>query len=90
MPKRKRTATVKMLLLVEMEISEKSIPTGHYLLPRALDHFREAVQPANEYGLVISAATREDIAPFLESVLTTEPPYCIVQQVSKPGSKKGD
>lgn len=90
MPRRKRTGRVKMLLVVEMEVSEKNLPHGHWILPRALDHFREATQPSNEYGLTLYAATREDLAPFMDSVLTREPPYCIVQQVSNPSSKKGD
>ena len=49
--------TVRVLLVAEMEIRDVPNPDGE--VQARLDAFREAVQPANEYGITIYRAPHQ-------------------------------
>lgn len=52
---------IKLLLIGELEVAEGN-PLADALAK--LDAFREAVQPAAEYGITLYQATLEDLAAF--------------------------
>jgi hypothetical protein len=53
--------TIKLLLIAEIDVAEGNPLAGAIA---TLDAFREAVQPAVEYGITLYQATARDLADF--------------------------
>ena len=62
-----------MKVLLVADVAAPDLPTVQTML----DHFREAVQPSSEYGIMLSLATADDIKELAPtSTLPAEPESC--------------